>query len=597
MSERPFPSPVAGPRASLARASLAVRAGLCLAIGGAAAASAPGAEPLFDAGAASGLDFVHFNGMSGEYYLPEMMAPGAALFDCDGDGDLDVFLPQGRMLGPGKTLADARFPPPPGAPPGDRLFRNDLAVDGDGRRRLRFTDVSGPSGISGGEGYAMGAATGDYDGDGRVDLYVTALGPDRLLRNRGDGTFEDVTARAGLGDPRWSVSAAFVDYDRDGWLDLYVANYLEQDLARHRPCRSPASALDYCHPLAFAPESDRLYRSRGDGTFEDVSARAGIGGVAAPGLGVLAGDFNGDGWPDLYVANDATPNFLWVNQGDGTFRDEAVLAGVAVSQAGAPQASMGIAAGDFDADGDEDLVVTHLTGEANALYVNDSRGWFEDRGIALGLAGPSLPYTSFGVGWIDLENDGALDLFVANGAVTILRALSEANDPYPLHQPSQVFANQGGRFVEVLPAGRPFGPSEVSRGAAFGDLDNDGDTDVLVGNNNGPARLLLSPAEGAGHWIGLRVLDRAGRDALLARVEVTTRDGPPRWRTVRTDGSYGSASDPRVLVGLGAATAVPEVRVHWPDGTVEAWRGLPADRYATLRRGTGTPVPRAGIGP
>jgi hypothetical protein len=580
-----------------ARMTLALLAGVLGHGAPTPAADPSGAGYFAEVAAASGLDFVHFNGMSGGYYLVEIMGPGAALLDYDGDGDLDVYLPQGRMLGPGKTLADARLPPPAGAARGDRLYRNDLAVAADGTRTLRFTDVSEASGVAGGrEAYSMGAATGDFDNDGRVDLYLTAFGPDRLLRNRGDGTFEDVTARAGVGNPGWSVSASFVDYDRDGWLDLYVANYLEQDLARDTPCRSPASALDYCNPLVFEPQADRLYRNRGDGTFEDVSVRAGIDRTAEPGLGVIAADFNADGWPDLYVANDSTPNFLWVNQSDGTFREDAVIAGVAVAQSGAPQASMGLAAGDFDHDGDDDLFATHLTGEYNTLYVNDGQGWFEDRSIALGLAGPSLPYTTFGAGWVDLENDGWPDLLVVSGAVTIIRALSEAGDPFPLSQTNQIFANRGGgAFSEATAAGgAPLTLSEVSRGAAFGDLDNDGDTDALVANNNGPVRLLLNRAADGAHWLGLRVLDANGRDAYGARVELSRPGAATLVRTVRTDGSYASASDPRVVFGLGERPEFEAVRVHWPQGPAERWKDLPVDRYSTLRQGSGAPLPVEG---
>jgi tetratricopeptide (TPR) repeat protein len=579
------------------RLATALLIGLAASASAAPTTSAPEPGYFSEGTEAAGLDFVHVNGMSGEYYLVEIMGPGAALLDYDGDGDLDVYLPQGRTLGPAAATADDRSPPTPGTPMGDRLLRNDLALANDGRGTQRFTDVTEAARVQSLAGcYSMGAATGDVDNDGRVDLYLTCFGPNRLLRNRGDGTFEDVTERAGVGDPAWSVSAAFFDYDRDGWLDLYVGNYLEQDLARHRPCRSPASALDYCHPLAFRAQPDRLYRNRGDGTFEDVSVRAGIASVTAgAALGVVVTDFDRNGWPDVYVANDSTTNFLWVNQGDGTFREDAVLNGTAVSQAGAPQASMGLAAGDFDLDGDEDLFATHLTGEYNTLYVNDGKGWFEDRSIALGLAGPSLPYTGFGTGWIDLENDGWPDLFVANGAVTVIRALSEANDPFPLHQTNQIFSNQGARgFVEsTVRGGSPLALSEVSRGAAFGDVDNDGDTDILLANNNGRARLLLNAVGQHAHWLGLRVLDRRGRDALGARVEVRRRGGPTLWRSVRTDGSYASASDPRVLVGLGSEGAVEQVRVHWPDGAVETWRGLATDAYTTLRQGSGAAPPVA----
>jgi hypothetical protein len=538
-----------------------------------------------------GLDFVHFNGMSGEFYFPEMMGPGGALFDYDNDGDLDVYLVQGHMLGPGKALSDALLPPRSGQPLSDRLFRNDLVIRPDGTPVLHFTDVTEASGIRA-SGYGMGVSTGDFDNDGWLDLYVTNFGANQLWRNNGDGSFTEVTPQAGVDAPRWSVGAAFLDFDRDGWLDLYVGNYVNFSFSHHITCRSNSSAQDYCSPLAYNGLPDRLFRNRGDGRFEDVSARSHIVRDFGGALGVVVGDYNGDGWLDIYVANDGVANQLWINRQDGTFDNEALLAGVAVNMEGTAEASMGVDAADYDGDGDEDLFMTHLLGETNTLYVNNGQAWFEDRSLATGLAAPSMAYTSFGTGWFDYDNDGWLDLFIANGEVKTIPAQAQAGDPYPLHQTNQLFRNLGnGRFEEVTAqAGAALRLSEVSRGAAFGDVDNDGDTDILLLNNNGPVRLLLNQVGGHRHWLGLRVLDRAGRDALGVRVEVLSPAGGRLWRRVRTNGSYASANDPRVLAGLGETGRVDAVRVHWLDGRAEQWKGLGVDRYITLRQGEGEPV-------
>jgi len=549
-------------------------------------------DPWFTDGAKpAGLDFMHFNGMSGEFYLVENLGGGAALFDYDNDGDLDVYLVQGRMLGEGKTLADALFPPRQGDTLTDRLYRNDSVITGDGARILRFTDVTEASGIRAG-GYGMGVAAGDMDNDGWTDLYVTNLEANQLWHNNGDGTFSDITGKAGAQEERLSVSAAFLDFDKDGWLDLFIANYVAFSTENNRPCHAPSSARDYCSPKVYQPLPDRLLRNRGDGAFEDVSVRARIAAEAGTALGVVVADFNGDGWPDVYVANDGLPNYLWMNQKDGTFRNEGLLSGTAVNMEGMAEASMGVDAADFDGDGDEDLFMTHLIGETNTIYVNNGQGWFEDQTVSAGLAGASKAYTSFGTGWFDYDNDSDLDLFVANGAVNIILSLVKEADPYPLHQPNQLFANHGnGHFEEVSQqAGLVFGLSEVSRGAAFGDLDNDGDTDVLVVNNNGPIRLLLNHLGNRNHWLGLRLLDSHGRDALGAWVAVYRRDGRAVWRRARADGSFAVANDPRVLVGLGDSPDVTKVQVHWPSGRVAEWSDLPPDRYTALREGQGKPV-------
>ncbi len=541
-------------------------------------AVAPDPEgPIFvDVAAASGLDFVHFNGMSGELYFPEMTGQGGALFDYDGDGDLDAYLVNGAMLGPGKRLEDAIYPPRGPLPPRDRLFRNDLDRAAGGLAP-RFVDVTEASRLDA-RGYGMGVATGDADGDGWVDLYVTNYGPNQLWRNNGDGTFSDWTEKSGTGDPLWGTSAAFVDYDADGDLDLYVVNYVEFDLERNPRCFATSSRRDYCGPDAFAPQPDRLFRNRGDGTFEDVTLSALLGYRPGPGLGVVAEDFDGDGRVDLYVANDGKPNQLWLARGDGTFREDALLAGAAVSREGRPQASMGVDAADFDQDGDPDLFMTHLMAESNTLYVNDGAGLFEDRTAELGLAAAALPYTAFGTGWIDYDADGRLDLVVFNGAVRILERQAAAADPFPLRQPNQLFRNTGAGFVEVTEiAGEAFARERVSRGAALGDVDNDGDVDVLALNNSGPAELLSNRV--GGRWLGVVPLARPpGGPAPGARVEIARRGGPALLRRAKTDGGYCSAGDPRLAIGIGELPAVA-VEIRWPGGNIARWKEPPERRY------------------
>ena len=548
-----------------------------------AAAPLPGGDWFTDEAASAGLDFVHVNGMSGEYRFAEMMGPGAAVLDFDNDGDLDLYLPQGHLLGAGAAQDDR------GAPLKDRLYRNDLAVHADGSRTLRFTDVTDSSGLDV-RSYGMGVATGDFDNDGRVDLFLTQLGPERLFRNAGDGTFAEAPGAGGASDPRWSLSATVLDYDRDGWLDLYVAHYVDHDAEGNAACYAPTGERDYCGPQQYLPVPDRLYRNLGGGRFADRTAEAQVATEYGPALGVVASDVDGDGWTDIYVANDGQENQLWVNRRDGTFRNDALLAGVALNDAGRAEAGMGVDAGDFDNDGDEDLFVTHLVTQTNTLYVNTGAGLFEDRSAASGLGAPSLPYTGFGAVWFDFDNDGWLDVLAVNGAVNTIRALAQAEDPHPLHQRNQLFRNLGnGRFEDVSRrAGAVFGLSEVSRGAAVGDLDNDGDLDLFVTNNNGRARLLINHVGNRNRWLGLRLVGGdPPRDMLGARVGIFRRGGPPLWRRSRTDGSYASGRDPRVLVGLGDARTVPRLRVVWPSGRTEEWTDVAADQWLTLQEGTG----------
>ena len=555
--------------------------GLILAIGSGQAAQ-PRAPLFVESAAAAGLAFTHASGATGQFYMAEQMGPGAALFDYDNDGDLDLFLIQGGPLGP-STTANAR--------PVSRLFRNDTKAGAGGTRTLRFTDVTSQAGI-GWRAYGMGAAVADYDNDGDQDLFLTAFGPDALFRNNGDGTFSDVTAQAGVSDPLWSTSAAFLDYDKDGDLDLFVANYLDFTIADNKICVEPAGARDYCSPRSYRPVPDRLYRNDGNGRFTDATAAAGITRADGAGLGVSVGDYNRDGWLDLYVANDATPNQLWINRRDATFADDGVLSGTALNAAGNPEGSMGIASGDVDADGDEDLFVTNIIGETFALYENDGTGTFEDARAAWGVAQPTAAFTGFGTDWIDYDNDGWLDLFIANGAVNIVA--SQRGEPMPFRMPNQLFRNTGKRRFEetTAAAGPAFARAEIGRGAAFGDVDNDGDTDVVVMNNGGPVRLLVNQAAGGHHWVQVRLAQKTGnRYGLGARVGVERTGRPTLWRRVKTDGSYLSASDVRVHVGLGAASGIDAVVVEWPDGGRERWTGVESDRLLQLDRGSGRALP------
>jgi hypothetical protein len=549
----------------------------------------PGADAgrFRDVAAEAGLRFQHVYGASGRYHLPEIMGAGGALFDLDGDGDLDVLLLQGRALEDNM---------PRGPSHGHRLFRNDLSSPAGAGSRLHFTDVTDRAGLAAGD-YGMGAAVGDYDNDGDPDVYVTNYGPNRLYRNNGDATFTDVTARAGEGldDPRWSTSAAFSDYDADGDLDLFVANYVDFTVSGAKLCSDPTGVRDYCGPLQFRPVPDRLFRNNGNGTFTDASDSSGITRADGPGLGVAGADFNGDRRTDFYVANDGMANQLWLNRGEGTFEDGALLAGTALNAEGQAEGSMGLAVGDPDNDGDLDMFVTNITGESHAFYENLGGGQFEDRRFAAGLAAATRPYTGFGTDWFDYDNDGLLDLFVANGAVTILEALR--GDPLPFRQKNQLLRNAGGvRFHDVTgEAGAALQLAEVSRGAAFGDVDNDGDVDVLVTNNDGPARLLLNVSRPGASWLLAQLEGVAdNRQGLGARVGLTTKDGVTLWRRAHTDGSYMSASDPRVHFGLGGRAGAVTVVVEWPRGLREEWRGLRANQIVTLKQGSGRVLAKLG---
>ena len=531
-----------------------------------------------------GLTFQHYNGMTGKFYLPEITGSGSALFDFDNDGDLDVFLVQSNVLEPNTNPATTLFPWRGAESPRSKLFRNDLTIGKDRRRTVLFTDVTQRSGIAA-NGYGMGAAVGDVNNDGLPDLYLTNLGSNQMYLNKGDGKFVDVTKESGTDDPRWSTSASFFDYDRDGWLDLMIVNYADFSVTNSPNCYAATTARDYCTPRVFRSPGNRLFRNKGNGSFTDVTASAGVDKEFGHGLGLVTADFNDDGWIDIYVANDGDPNQLWINQKDGKFINDALLAGAAVNRNGQAEAGMGVDAGDFDGNGTDDIFVTHLMDETNTLYVNTGKALFEDRTREAGLGRPGRRFTGFGTLFFDYDNDGWLDLFVTNGAVQLLPDLIAKKDPFPLGQPDQLFRNTGrGNYVEVTDrVGSELQLLEVGRSATFGDVDNDGDTDCLVTNNNGPVRLFLNEVGNRNHWIGLRLVGKNGRDMLGAHVEVVVSAGNVLRRRARSDGSYLSANDPRVLVGIGRATSVQSVRVRWPDGSVDEFKAVPVDKYTTLK--------------
>lgn len=443
------------------------------------------AEIFRDEAESAGLDFHHFNGATGDFYLPEIMGSGVALVDYDGDGDLDVFFTQSTFLDKTKSFAQSLYPTPAGWKPGNRLFRNELVPSG----TLRFTDVTAQAGV-GVEFYGRGVISGDYNNDGYPDLYVTGLGRNILYRNNGNGTFTDVTRYAGAEDRNWSASAAFCDYDQDGFLDLIVSHYVA--FKENPVCVRAEGEREYCGPKSFGSSSSRLLHNLRNGRFQDVSFKAGIENANSAGLGVSCADFNRDGKLDFYIANDQRPNNLWQNNGDGTFKDVALSTGTGYSADGRAQSGMGVTAGDFSNRGVEDIFVTNLMGEANSLFCNDGHGFFEELSMKFGLATPSLVYTGFGTGFFDYDNDGYLVLFVANGAVSTNDTLRATVNPY-LQKNRRYHNAQGAKFEDVSDsAGPAMRLSGVGRSAVFGDLNNDGAVDVVVTNNSGPVRMLMT---------------------------------------------------------------------------------------------------------
>jgi len=537
-----------------------------------------------DVTAEAGIHFRHVNGAKGDYHLPETIGAGGAFFDYDNDGALDLYLVNsGNWPGSPSEASSTSI-----------LYHN----NGDGT----FTDVTATAGVDNAGNYGQGVAVGDYDNDGNRDLYVTNFGPNALYHNNGDGTFTNVTGQAGVGDPLWSSSATFFDYDRDGNLDLYVVNYVHYSLdIPYRLC-GDHGIRSYCHPSLFEGAPDRLYHNNGDGTFTDVTQAAGITDIGGPfqgkGLGVVAADFNNDGNLEIYVANDDTPNYLFYNNGDGTFTEIALLAGCAYSFDGVAQAGMGVDATDYNGDGFLDISVTNLSYETNTLYRNNGDGTFTDVSYEAHLGQESYLFVGFGTGFFDYDNDGHPDVFIANGHV--IDNIERTSDVITYAQRNQLFHNNGdGTFTEVsFKSGAYFQRKGVGRGAIFGDYDNDGDVDIVVTQSNQPAELLRNEGGNRRNWLRVKTVGtppvhggdegyargsppRAGggsnRDGIGARVTVTV-GSQLRTQEVHTGKSYLCSHDPRLFFGLGEHTTIDRLEIRWPSGGVQVIERIPANQ-------------------
>jgi Tfp pilus assembly protein PilF len=507
----------------------------------------------------STLPMVLKNGATGSKYLPETMTGGVAIFDYNNDGWPDIYVVNGATLPSGKKTDPSFW---------NRLFRN----NGDGT----FTDVTEAAGVAG-HGYAMGVAAGDFDNDGFVDLFVAGVGSNTLFRNKGDGTFEDVTDRAGLGGNHgWSVSAGWFDYDRDGRLDLFVVRYVVWDPSTEIYCgeRKPGYR-SYCHPKYYQPLPNLLYHNQGDGTFRDVSRESGIAAHAGKGLGLAFGDYDGDGLPDVFVSNDSVPNFLFHNNGDGTFDERGLQAGVAYNDDGKAVSSMGVDFRDYDNDGREDIFVTALSNESYALYRNLDLLHFTDVTYSSRIGAQSLPWAGWGAGMFDFNNDGFKDIFTANSHVMDNIELTTSRHS---RQPNSIFLNKGDGTFDLA----VLGSEALHRGAAFGDLDRDGRLDVVVTRLNDSPLVLRNVSAATGHWIALDLKGtRSNRDAIGARVHIVTAQGE-QWNRVTTAVGYASSSERTVHFGLGAAQRIDRLEVDWPSGTKQVLEGLPVDRYLSI---------------
>lgn len=508
-----------------------------------------------------GIDFRHHHGGSGKRYILESTSGGVILFDYDLDGDEDIFLVDGGRI-PGSPYPDKEEPR-------SKLFRNDGG---------RFVDVTDASGIEV-KGYGLGGGAGDVENDGDLDLFVTQYGPDQLFLNQGDGTFVDGTAKAGTSDPLWSSSAAFADTDRDGDLDLYVANYVDFSVETFKPCVDSRTGMaGYCGPQAYNGLPDTFYRNRGDGTFENATQPAGFGPAVGPGLGCVFGDIDNDLWPDLFVANDGKPNFLFHNKGDGTFEEIALLAGAAIGPKGKAQAGMGVDMDDYDGDGLLDIVVTNFQLETHGLYRNLGASTFSDHRYIAQIAEAVLFFLAFGVDFADFDQDGDLDLVIANGHINenpeeYLKGASYA-------QRNQVFENLGnGKFREDKATGMDV--VRVSRGLATGDLDGDGDLEAVFGNSNDRPELYENLTQG-GNWLAVELIGtKSNRSGIGARLELTV-GGKTQVRDVRTSSSFESQNALAAHFGVGKAAAADRLTVRWPSGKVQVFNQLPAGRKVRI---------------
>ena len=527
-------------------------------------AAGPKSQVRFsDIASKAGLVFTHFNGAQGEFYFPEIMGAGAAFLDYDGDGYQDVFVANGSSL-PRPDLAQD---------PTSRLFRN----RGDGS----FRDVTAGSGLELRGRFGNGVGVGDFDNDGDPDLYLTGYLSSALFRNQGDGTFTEITAEAGVENRgHWAFSSGFFDYDRDGDLDLMVANYVLFDTQQNTVCRQ-GGERSYCHPSTFKSDFSTLYRNNGDGTFADVSQVSAIGKVAGKALGVVFADYDGDGWQDVFVACDTTPDLLFRNNQDGTFSEVGLLAGVAYDHNGHARAGMGVDAGDYDADGLLDLVVTNFSMEGNALFRNLGDGSFSEETYTTGILENSFLNVGFGVGFLDFDNDSDLDVFSVNGHV--VHNIERYRDDTTFAQRMLLYENTGARYREISSeSGACFERLDVGRGAAFADFDNDGDVDILVSNNGSRLRLLRNDGGNQENWLSLRLVGQtSNRDGIGARVRARVGD---RWlhRRVRRAGSYLSSHDVRVHLGLGRAERVDELEITWPSGTTQKMTEIEGKQFLVV---------------
>ena len=528
-----------------------------------------------DVTAAAGIRFKHQSGAFGKKYLPETMGSGVAFLDADGDGWQDLLFVQSK-----------KWPGRPGPPSYPALYRNN--------RNGTFTDVTRASGLAI-EAYGLGVTAADFDNDGDTDIYLTALGPNHLFRNVGGGRFEDITSRAGVGDPGFSSSAVWFDYDRDGRLDLFVANYVDWSIQTDRFCTLDGKAKSYCTPEAYKGQSPTLYRNKGDGTFENVTKRARLYDPSNKMLGAALLDFDNDGDLDLFGANDTQPNRLYRNNGDGTFTDVALSAGVAFNEAGVARAGMGVDAADYDGSGRQSLVIGNFTNEMIALYSNEGNGLFVDEAPGSTVGKASQLTLTFACFFFDFDLDGLPDIFAANGHVADDISVVQRNVTYA--QPPHLFRNTGGGKFEVLSAsvGAAFRQPIVGRGAAYGDYDNDGDLDLVITTSNGPARLLRNDGS-PNRMVRITTMGvQSNRDAIGARVRVNVDGGSARWAMVKTGSSYLSQSELPLTFGLGPGSKAAGIEVTWPTGKVERVPGVAANQAITIQEGKGI-VKTASVG-
>ncbi len=537
------------------------------AIGQGAAPAAGFSIRFTDVTAAAGITFRHHSGASGKKYMPETMGAGCAFVDVDGDGWQDVVFVQSMdWPGPARTKV---YP---------ALYRNN--------RNGTFTDITRASGLEV-EMYGLGVAAADFDNDGDADIFISALGPSRLFRNDGRGRFEDVTAQAGVGEPGFSASALWFDYNRDGRLDLFVARYVEWSIEKDKFCSLNGRTKSYCTPESYKGQSPVLYRNKGDGTFENVTKKAGLDDPASKMLGVALIDYDGDGLLDVFGANDTQPNRLYRNKGDGTFGDVGVMAGVAFNDAGVPRAAMGVDAADYDGSGRPSLVIGNFSNEMMALYSNEGNGLFVDEAPASTIGRASLLRLTFACFFFDADLDGLLDIFAANGHVA--DDIASVQPSLAHAQPALLFRNLGKKKFEDVTAraGGALTTPVVGRGAAYGDYDNDGDLDLLLTSNNGPARLLRNDG-GSSRKLRVKLVGTASnRDAVGARVRVDLGGGQTQWRMVKTGSSYLSQSELPVTFGLGSRSKIEGIEVAWPGGKTERLPGVAADRAITIQEGKG----------